>query len=117
MREVDKRTIDLNQSMRHTDQTYCGTAQGQVGPVEAKLTALGRVHGIVGAFGVASAVLHSLIHHLAASRVQYAGTQKGRRGQLRSMAGERDRVVHFLLAETFVNLCSERSSQSLVGET
>ena len=92
-------------------------AQGQVGPVEAKLTALGRVHGIVGAFGGASDDLHSLNHHLAASRVQYSGPQKGRRGQLSSMAGERDQVVHFLLAETFVSLCSERSSQSLAGET
>ena len=91
-------------------------AQGQVGPVEAKLTALGRVHGIV--FGEASDDLHSLIHHLAASRVQYAaGPQKDKRGQLSSMAGERYQVVHFLLAETFVSLCSERSSQSLAGET
>ena len=90
-------------------------AQGQVGPVEAKLTALGRVHGIV--FGKASDDLHSLNHYLAASRVQYSGPQKGRRGQLSSMAGERYQVVHFLLAETFVSLCSERSSQSLAGET
>ena len=94
-------------------------AQGQVGPVEAKLTALGRVHGIVGAFGEACDDIHSLIHHSAASRVQCAGPQKGKRGQLSSMAGERDRVVHahLLLAETFVRLCSERSSQSLAGET
>ena len=68
-------------------------AQGQVGPVEAKLTALGRVHGIVGAFGEACDDIHSLIHHSAASRVQCAGSQKGKRGQLSSMAGERDRVV------------------------
>ena len=91
-------------------------AQGQVGPVEAKLTALGRVHGIVGAFGGASDDLHSLNHHLAASRVQYSGPQKGRRGQS-EVGGGRDRVVHLLLAKNLISLCSERSSQGLAGET
>ena len=72
MRAVDKRANELNSEYlakaRQTDQNYCGTAQGQVGPVESKLTTLGRVHGIVvGAFGEASDDLHSLIHHLAAS--------------------------------------------------
>ena len=50
---------------------------------------LGRVHGIVvGAFGEASDDLHSLIHHLAVSRVRFAGPQVGRRGQVRTEEAE-----------------------------
>ena len=101
MRAVDKRANELNSEYlakaRQTDQNYCGTAQGQVGPVETKLTTLGKVHGIVvGAFGEASDDLHSLIHHFAASRVQYAGPQKGRRGQLRSVEAEITLSTSFL---------------------
>ena len=59
------------QEARRTDQNYCGTPQGAVGPVETKLGSLGRVHSIViGAFGEASDDLHSLIHHLALSRAE-----------------------------------------------
>ena len=88
-RAVDKRSGELNgeylAKARRTDQTYCGTEQGNVGPVERKLGSLGHVHGIVvGAFGEGSDDLHALINHLAISRVRYAGPQLGRRGQLRS---------------------------------
>ena len=55
---------------RNTDRQYCGTAPGTTGPV--------------GAFGEGSEDLHSLIHHLAISRLRVAGPQKGRRGQVRS---------------------------------
>ena len=66
MRAVDKRAGELTTEYlakaRRTDQTYCGTNQGEVGPVERKLGTLGRIHGIVvGAFGEASDDLHSLI--------------------------------------------------------
>ena len=69
---MDKRAGELNAEYlakaKHTDQMYT------VGPVELKLGSLGRVHGIVvGAFGEASDDLHSLIHHLAVSRVRFAG--------------------------------------------
>ena len=79
-RAVDKRSGELNGEYlvkaRRTDQNYCGTEPGNVGPVERKLGSLGRVHGIVvGAFGEASDDLHSLIHHLAVSRVRFAGPQ------------------------------------------
>ena len=92
-RAVDKRASELNAEYlvkaRKTDQAYCGTAQGTVGPVELKLGSLGQVHGIVvGAFGEASDDLHSLIHHLAVSRVRVAGPQLGRRGQLRTEEAE-----------------------------
>ena len=77
-RAVDKRAGELNAEYlakaKHTDQAYCGTARDTTGPVERKLGSLGRVHGIViGAFGEASDDLHSLLHHLAVSRVRYAG--------------------------------------------
>ena len=92
MRAVDKRAGELATEYLakagRTDQTYCGTNRGEVGPVERKLGTLGRIHGIVvGAFGEASDDLHSLIQHLAVSRVRYA--QKGRRGQLRTEEAER----------------------------
>ena len=78
---------------RQTDQTYCGT----VGPAERKLGSLGKVYGIVvGAFGEASDDVHSLIHHLAVSRVRYAGPQVGRRGQVRSKEAEIALTTSFL---------------------
>ena len=52
---------------------YCGTALGTTGPVETKLGSMGEVKGVVvGAFGEGSEDLHSLIHHLAISRVRVA---------------------------------------------
>ena len=80
VRAVDKRAGELNAEYlakaKHTNQTYCGTPRDTVGPVELKLGSLGR--------GEASDDLHSLIHHLAVSRVKFAGPQVGRRGQVRT---------------------------------
>ena len=65
--------------------------------VETKLGSSGEVRGIVvGAFGERSEHLHSLIHHLAVSRVQVAGPQKGRRGQVRSEEAELAITTSFL---------------------
>ena len=76
---------------------YCGTEVGTIGPVETKLGSLGEVRGIVvGAFGEGSDHLHNLIHHLAVSRVQVAGPQKGRRGQVRSEEAELAITTSFL---------------------
>ena len=90
---MDKRAGELNAEYlakaKHMNQTYCGTPRDTVEPVELKLGSLGRVHGIVvGAFGEASDDLHSLIHHLAVSRVRFAGPQVGRRGQVRTEEAE-----------------------------
>ena len=118
-RAVDKRAGELNAEYlakaRRTDQTYCGTAQGMVGPVERKLGSLGRVHGIVvGAFGEGSDDLHSLIHHLAVSRVRYAGPQLGRRGQLRTEEAEIAISTTFL--RKTLSICAVRSqAQVLLG--
>ena len=50
---------------------------------------MGEVLGIVvGAMGEGSEGLHSLIYHLANSRVRVAGPQLGKRGQLRSEEAE-----------------------------
>ena len=82
---------------------YCGTEVGTIGPVETKLGSLGEVRGIVvGVFGEGSEHLHNLIHNLAVSRVQVAGPQKGRRGQVPSEEAE--------LATSF-----SRRTLSLVG--
>lgn len=118
-RAVDKRAGELNAEYlakaRRTDQTYCGTAQGTVGPVERKLGSLGRVHGIVvGAFGEGSDDLHSLINHLAVSRVRYAGPQLGRRGQLRTEEAEIAISTTFL--RKTLSICAVRSqAQVLLG--
>ena len=90
---VDVRANQLHQSYvakaRATDQTYCGTPDGEMGPVERKLATMGEVKGlVVGAFGEVSADTHALISHLARSRVQVARPQLGRRGQLRSEEAE-----------------------------
>ena len=100
-RAVDKRASELNgeyiRKARNTDQQYCGTAPGTTGPVETKLGSLGEVKGVVvGAFGEGSEDLHSLIHHLAVSRVRMAGPQKGRRGQVRSEEAELALTTSFL---------------------
>ena len=115
-RAVDKRAGELNSEYlakaKQTDQTYCGTVQGTVGPVERKLGSLGRVHGIVvGAFGEASDDLHSLIHHLAVSRVRYAGPQVGRRGQVRSEEAEIALTTSFLRKS--LSVCAMRGQARL----
>ena len=76
---------------------YCGSAPGTTGPVETKLASLGEVKGlVVGAFGEGSEDLHTLIHHLATSRVRVAGPQKGQRGQVRSEEAELAITTSFL---------------------
>ena len=100
-RAVDVRADQLHQSYvakaRNTDRKYCGTLQGAVGPVERKLASMGEVKGLVlGAFGEASEATHSLIHHLAESRVRVAGPQLGRRGQMRSEEAEIALATSFL---------------------
>ena len=90
---MDIRAHQLHQSYvakaRATDQTYCGTPDGEMGPVERKLASMGEVKGlVVGAFGEVSADTHALISHLARSRVQVARPQLGRRGHLRSEEAE-----------------------------
>ena len=101
MKAVDKRANELNgeyiTKARNTDRQYCGTPQDTTGPVETKLGTLGAVKGVVvGAFGEGSEDLHSLIHHLATSRVRVAGPQKGRRGQVRTEEAELALTTSFL---------------------
>ena len=51
---------------QRTDQTYCGTAPGTVGPVEARLRTFDKTVPLVfGAFGEASAAVEQLIDALA----------------------------------------------------
>ena len=100
-RAVDKRANELTNEYimkaRNTDQKYCGTPRGTIGPVETKLGTLGAIRGlVVGAFGEGSDDLHALIHHLATSRVRVAGPQKGRRGQIRSEEAELALTTSFL---------------------
>ena len=118
-RAVNKRSVELNAEYllkaRTTDQNYCGTALGNVGPVERKLGSLGRVHGIVvGTFGEGSDDLHALIHHLAVSRVRFAGPQLGRRGQLRTE--EAEIVLSTSLLRKELSVCAVRGqAQVLLG--
>ena len=116
-RAVDKRASELNAEYlakaKHTDQTYCSTAQGTIGPAELKLGSLGRVHGIVvRAFGEASDDLHSLIHHLAISRVRYASPQVGRRGQVRTEEAEIALTTSFLRKN--LSVCAVRGQARLL---
>ena len=119
VRAVDKRAGELNAEYlakaKHTDQTYCGTPRDTVGPLELKLGSLGRVHGIVvGAFGEASDDLHSLINHLAVSRVRFARPQVGRRGQVRTE--EAENLDNLLTPEVFVRVGRVQPSKASLGE-
>ena len=51
---------------------------------------------VVGTFAKGSEALHSLIHHLAISRVRVAGPQKGKRGQMRTQEAEIALTTSFL---------------------
>ena len=118
-RAVDKRAGELNAEYqaktKHMDQTYCGTPRDTIGRVKLKLGSLGRVHGIVvGAFGEASDDLHSLIHHLAVSRVRFAGPQVGRRGQVRTE--EAENLDNLLTPEVFVRVGRVQPSKASLGE-
>ena len=114
---MDKRAGELNAEYlakaKHTDQRYRGTPWDTVGPVELKLGSLSRVHGIVvGAFGEASDDLHSLIHHLAVSRVRFAGPQVGRRGKVRTEEAEIALTTSFLRKS--LSVCAVRSQAKLL---
>jgi len=51
---------------RSIDERYCGTPQGEVGPVRRQLQSYGSVKGLVfGAWGEASSDTHALLHTLA----------------------------------------------------
>ena len=116
-RAVDKRAGELTAEYiakaRSTDQQYCGSAPGTTGPVETKLASLGDVKGlVVGAFGEGSEDLHTLIHHLATSRVRVAGPQKGKRGQVRSEEAELAITTSFL--RRTLSLAGVRSQSKLL---
>ena len=67
-----------------------GTAEGEVGRVEAKLVAMGEVRGLVaGNFGEVSTDTHTLVAAMANSRVRVAGPSRGRRGRMRGEEAER----------------------------
>ena len=98
---VEKRAGELHHTYvvkaRNTDRKYCGTPAGVTGPVENKLASMGEVKGIVfGAFGEASQATHDLIYHLATSRVQVAGPQRGKKGKFRAEHAEVALVTSFL---------------------
>ena len=116
-RAVDKRANELNaeyiSKARKTDRDYCGTEAGTTGPVETKLGSLGEVLGVVvGAFAEGSEALHSLIHHLAISRVRVAGPQKGKRGQMRTQEAEIALTTSFL--RRTLSVCGVRAQAKLM---
>ena len=101
IKAVEKRAGQLHQEYvkkaRSTDTKYCGTLAGVTGPVETKLVTMGHVEGLVfGAFGEASVATHNLINHLATSRVQVAGPQRGRQGHFRAEKTEVGLITAFL---------------------
>ena len=94
-RAVDKRAAALHQEYvdkaKAADQLYSGVDPTAVGPVESKLVSFGQVKGVVfGNFGEVSEATHKLLEAIATSR---AGSQKGRKGYLRSEEGEKSVVV------------------------
>ena len=65
-KRAEKVAAEYVRKAQHTDQTYCGTAPGTVGPVEARLRTFDKTVPLVfGAFGEASAAVEQLIDALA----------------------------------------------------
>ena len=65
--------------LRALDSQYYNTAEGEVGPCQARLESLGDLLQIVvGAFGEASTDLDRMIRGIAESRVLYLSRQEGR---------------------------------------
>ena len=71
---------------------------------------------VVGAFGEGSDDHHSLIHHLAISRVRVAGPQKGTRGQVRSEEALAITSNHLVPEEDPVRGWSEGPSKAVAGQ-
>ena len=69
---------------------------------------------MVGAFGEVSAATHTLINHMATSRVQVARPQLGRRGQLRTEKAEIAITMAFL-RRTFSICAVKGQAFSLLG--
>ena len=91
---------------RHTDQTYCGTEEGDIGPVESKLISMGAVRGAVfGAFGECSESIHELLQQLAVSRARVAEPQRGRSGKPRTEAAEVALNISFLRRNLLSGCC------------
>ena len=82
-KQVDRRARGLPANyrgkLRAIDQQYYRTAEGEVGPCQARLESLGDLLQIVvGAFGEASSDLDRAIRGIAESRVLYLSRQEGR---------------------------------------
>ena len=82
-KQVDRRARGLPANyrgkLRAIDQQYYRTAEGEVGPCQARLESLGdMLQIVVGAFGEASSDLDRAIRGIAESRVLYLLRQEGR---------------------------------------
>ena len=70
------------------DRDFVGTPQGEVGPVEARLSTYGEVQGLVfGAFGEASEAVHKLVTMLAEADGGSKGEIAKRTGMVRRVLG------------------------------
>ena len=87
-----------------------GVAEGQVGPVEARLAGYGQVRGLVfGAFGEASEAVHEFVQVVAQAK---AAGGPGRAGGSR---GEVAKLVHGSGANAVGGDCSEGAGQAAAG--
>ena len=87
-RAVDRRaaglTAEYERKARKGDEEYCGTPEGEVGPILSKLQSFGEITGFCfGKWGKVSSEIHNLIHKLARARLVLPGLRKpvGRSGQ------------------------------------
>ena len=87
----------LNFTLKCFSLRRSGIDEGQIGRAEAKLLSMGTVRGLVcGNWGEVSEDTHALLNILATNRVRVAGPSTGRKGKLRSEAGERAVVMGYL---------------------
>ena len=123
-RAVDRRSKSLAaeyaRKARSVDIQYGGVVQGVVGPVLKHLQTYGEVKGyVVGRWGEMSEDLHSLVHDLAAGRLQVLeclpgrsvggrGRELSREGQLAIFTGSIRRQLSFVAVRIQARLLIDR---------
>ena len=87
---ADKQTELYKGKAKKADRDFVGVAEGQVGPVEARLAGYGQVRGLVfGAFGEASEAVHEFVQVVAQAKAAGGpGRAGGSRGEVAKLVGQ-----------------------------
>ena len=100
-RAVERRAGSLqseyNKKAKDTDLEYCGTVQGEAGPVQTKLKQFEDIKGlVVGAFGEGSKDLHEMVQTISENRIKSIGLSRGKqlsKNELGNVVGQVRRML------------------------